>query len=251
MSNEIVRYQPAIPDQTEFQVLQVIAKNAAASGLYAGVGNEQKILMILLAARELGIGYMTALNGGLWNIQGKIELSARLMTAMIRRSGHSITATALTDQVCTLEGKRADNGDTFIATFTIQEAQRAGLVRTGGNWIKYPQDMLYARALSRLARRLFADVIGISYVEGEIRGTAYEVTPVDQTEDQIEELITLEEIDTYIDSFQEDKPYMIQYIKAIATLKKWSIPRTVFEMKKDPILVQKKFAIWKSKLDAF
>jgi hypothetical protein len=35
--------------------------------------------------------------------------------------------------------------------------------------MKYPEDMLYNRALSRLARRLFADVIGTSYIEGEIR----------------------------------------------------------------------------------
>jgi hypothetical protein len=31
--------------------------------------------------------------------------------------------------------------------------------------------MLYARAMSRLARRLFSDVIGTAYVEGEIRDT--------------------------------------------------------------------------------
>lgn len=63
MTQELVKYQASVPTETEFQVIQMIAKNAAASGLYSGVGNEQKILMILLAARELGIGYMTVLRG--------------------------------------------------------------------------------------------------------------------------------------------------------------------------------------------
>lgn len=176
-----------VPAQSEFQILQALAKNAVISGLYNSVGNEQKILMILLAANELGIKPMQALNGGIWNIQGKIEISARLMTSMIRRAHHSLIVKSISDKECTLEGKRSDNGDSFCASFTIEEAHRAGLVRPGSNWIKYPQDMLYARAISRLARRLFPDVIGTAYVEGEIKG----------------EIITVEnEIDSDIDRYQ-------------------------------------------------
>jgi hypothetical protein len=35
--------------ESEFGVLQSLSRSAAASGLYGGIGNEQKILMILLA----------------------------------------------------------------------------------------------------------------------------------------------------------------------------------------------------------
>ena len=48
------------PNPQEMQILQTIARTASTSGLYSGVGNEQKILMILLAARELGIKPMMA-----------------------------------------------------------------------------------------------------------------------------------------------------------------------------------------------
>ena len=41
-------------------------------------------------------------------------------------------------------------------------------MRGGGGWEKYASDMLFARCISRLARRLFADVISTAYVEGEI-----------------------------------------------------------------------------------
>jgi hypothetical protein len=159
-----------LPNVHEFQMFQTIAKNAQASGLYKGVGEESKIFMILLAARELGVSPMLALNGGIWNIQGKIEISARLMNSLIRRAGHSLEIKECNNKVCILKGKRADNGDTAEASFTIEEAQLAGLSNRDV-WKKYTQDMLYARAMSRLARRLFSDVIGTAYVEGEIRDT--------------------------------------------------------------------------------
>lgn len=166
-----------VPTNTDFQILQTIARTASSSGLYTNSGNEQKIFLILLAAQELGIKPMLALNGGIWNIQGKIEISARLMNCMIRRAGHSISVKELNGKICILEGKRADNGDTCISQFTIEEASRAGLTNRDV-WKKYTEDMLYARAMSRLARRLFSDVIGMAYVEGEIRdANTIEVSP--------------------------------------------------------------------------
>lgn len=169
---------PAIyfPSKDEISNFHFVAQTAAQSGLYNGIGSEQKILMIILAARELGIPILQALNGGLWNIQGKIEISARLMSSMIRRAGHSIKIITSDSKECVLEGTRKDNGDTFTCKFTIEDAQRAGLIKPGGVWTKYPEDMLYARALSRMARRLFADVIGTAYVEGEIREEKIEMS---------------------------------------------------------------------------
>lgn len=158
-----------LPNAQEFSMFQTIARAAQTSGLYAGVGQEAKIFMVLLAARELGISPMLALNGGIWNIQGKIEISARLMNGLIRRAGHSIKIVKSTDTECVLLGTRTD-GDSFECSFTQEDATKAGL--WGSNvWKKYPGDMLYNRCMSRLARRLFPDVIGNSYVEGEIRET--------------------------------------------------------------------------------
>lgn len=157
-----------VPFENEIKTLSFIAKTAQNSGLYAGVGGESKILMILLAAHELGIKPMVALNGGIWNIQGKIEISARLMNSMIRRAGHSIVLKRCDKEACIIEGKRADTGDTFSSQFTIEDANKAGISgRT--TWKTYTEDMLYSRAMSRLARRLFPDIIGTAYVEGEIR----------------------------------------------------------------------------------
>jgi hypothetical protein len=194
-----------LPNVHEFQMFQTIAKNAQASGLYKGVGEESKIFMILLAARELGVSPMLALNGGIWNIQGKIEISARLMNSLIRRAGHSLEIKECNNKICILKGKRADNGDTAEASFTIEEAQLAGLANRDV-WKKYTQDMLYARAMSRLARRLFSDVIGTAYVEGEIRDSVEKPEYLPQAE--CEEITHAEEKKcdniTHVDQSKEE-----------------------------------------------
>jgi len=202
MENAIALKQSYVPQENDFQTMQIIARNAAASGLYAGVGSEQKILMVLLAAQELGIKPMTALNGGLWNIQGKIEISARLMNAMVRKAGHSICVKHCDATKCILEGKRSDNGDTFTSQFTIEDAQRAGLA-SRAVWKSYAEDMLYSRAMSRLARRLFPDIIGTAYVEGEIRDAKCEIISTITAEEGPE---NAEEAESRMIEFLKDYP---------------------------------------------
>ncbi len=191
---------PLMPSQDEFNMLQTIARNAQESGLYAGMGQQAKIFMVLLAARELGVSPMLALNGGIWNIQGKIEISARLMNGLIRRAGHSIKIVISNDTHCTLLGTRSD-GDSFECKFDMEDAIKAGLA--GGNvWKKYPADMLYNRCMSRLARRLFSDVIGNAYVEGEIK----EAKEVEKKERELAQA-EYEEIKPSIPSIKEQNMY--------------------------------------------
>lgn len=157
-----------IPTQDEFKTLQLIATHAGSSKFFNNLGGVDGILCISLMARELGISPMAALSGGINYILGKVEISPRLMNSMIRQRGHTLDIAESTDTVCTIKGTRKDTKETYVCTFTIEMAKKAGLVKTGGGWEKYPSDMLFARCLSRLARRLFADVIGPAYVEGEI-----------------------------------------------------------------------------------
>ena len=125
---------PAIPTEHEMMVYHTMAEQAVSSKMYRGVGEKSGVMMIMLASRELGIPPMAALNGGLNIINGKVEISARMMSALIRKSGHQITTQECTDLKCTLMGKRHDTGETQTASFSIEEAQRAGLIKQGGLW---------------------------------------------------------------------------------------------------------------------
>lgn len=134
---------------------------------YAKMGLEGAFA-IVETAKSLNIDLRLALGGGLYYVKGKVEMSARLMNSLIRSQKHSITQDKKSnDTVCILHGKRADNGDTWTESFSIEEAKRAGLVNNMV-WKNFTKDMLFARALSRLARQLFPDVIGNVYIEGEI-----------------------------------------------------------------------------------
>lgn len=168
----------SVPTEAELKSYQIIANIASSNPHWKKLGGNGKpeevvstILSVMLLARELGFSPMQAVSGGINNIQGKFEISARLMNQAIRSRGHKVQVKLLTDEVCTIWGQRKDTFEEMESTYTIEEARRSGLVKDGGAWKKNPQDMLFARSISRLARRLYPDCIGGCYVEGELQET--------------------------------------------------------------------------------
>lgn len=157
-----------VPTNGELAVYQTMAQTATKSNLFGKIGGESGILSIMLMARELGVSPMSAIMGGMSVIQGKVEVSPRLMNTMIRKAGHKLEILQSDAKVCRIKGIRSDTKEEYVSEFTMAEAVSAGLVRSGGGWDKFPSDMLFARCISRLGRRLFPDVINNSYVEGEI-----------------------------------------------------------------------------------
>lgn len=234
------------PNQHEMAVFQTMADIAVNSKMYKGIGEKAGVMMIMLAAREMGIPPMAALNGGLNIINGKVEISARMMNALIRKAGHQIIVKQSTEDKCELVGKRYDNGDTIEASFTLSEAQKAGLVKPGGGWTKWPKDMCFARALSRLSRQLFSDVIGIGYVEGEISQQDAKPAEIEVVEPIVEEVImTHEEFLSYFDSQDQEKAreYLIVVMKHFS----WTEDYAMKELLKDKEKLHEKFTAWKNK----
>jgi hypothetical protein len=129
-------------------------------------GNMPAILACVTTGRELGLGDMTALRS-IHIIDGKATFSAELMVQLVRQAGHSITGD-VTAESAKVVGKRADNGDTMTVEWTLTMAERVGLL-SKSNWKKYPEAMLWARAVSQLCRMLFADCFaGASYTPDEL-----------------------------------------------------------------------------------
>lgn len=145
---------------------QKMCKALMQTDHYSRMG-ETGIFAIVQKAKALKLNPMDALNGGMYYVQGKVEMSSNMMIQLVRQAGHSVTKDKRSDDtVCILHGKRRDNGDTWTESFSIEDAKRAGIYKN--TWQKFPRNMLFARALSNLARQLFPDVIGGCYVEGEI-----------------------------------------------------------------------------------
>jgi hypothetical protein len=176
MPNEAVTTAIAIREETHAVVLTNAQLTMIANTSFVPAsfrGKVPEVLACVATGRALGLPDMTSLRG-IHVIEGKATLSAELMVAIVRGHGHSITG-KVDDKAATVKGKRADNGDEMEATFTLEMAQQAGLVGKS-NWKKHPDDMMWARAVSRLCRRLFADCFaGASYVPEEVEATADEL----------------------------------------------------------------------------
>jgi hypothetical protein len=177
----------------DVSALQTVAKYAVESGLYTAIGAEAKIFMILMSAKELGIQPMQALNGGLWNIKGKVEISARMVNSMLRKAGLKISIKRLDTKGCILIGTRPDTGDTCTISFLEEDAKLAGVL-SRDVWRSHPEDMYFARAISKLGRRLAPDILGTAYVEGEI---AEENEKLAYTKPEELQEVACEEVETF------------------------------------------------------
>lgn len=117
------------------------------SGYFRDVRDQAQAVVKILYGRELGFSPVVSMMG-IHVIEGKPALSSNLMGAMVKRSGkYDYQVKTLTDKECVLEF--TETGRTVgISVFSIDDAQRAGVIRQGSGWTKYPRNMLFARALS-------------------------------------------------------------------------------------------------------
>lgn len=182
MSTDLVRQdtaaplvtRPSVVNPDEWAMLAQIANTIATTEFVPrGLrGNKAAVMACLLFGREQGIGPMTALKE-VSMVDGSPSMSAALMAAKIRSAGHSLTRREIRDEKGNLvateaHGKRGDNGDEDVFRFSLDMAARAGLVNKN-NWKQYPEAMMWARAVSQIARTLFSDVfIGSIYTAEEL-----------------------------------------------------------------------------------
>lgn len=136
-----------------------LAKFAFESRLFGAFGSPQACLLVIMAGRELGMPTMHALRA-FDIIEGKPTLKADALRATVIRSGilHYFRCTERTAERATFKAKRGDDPEITL-TYTIAEANAAGLVKPNSGWAKNPADMLVARAGSKLARLIAPDVI--------------------------------------------------------------------------------------------
>jgi len=105
----------------------------------------------LYFAEQLGLTPMAA--SELSVIHGRLFLQAKLLRAMAAKRGYRVTRTDDSDdKSCTavlyIAVVNPDGSDREIGryTFTIEDAQRAGLIKDRSAWKTHPARMLWARA---------------------------------------------------------------------------------------------------------
>lgn len=141
-----------------------LAKHMHDSRMFMGaIGNPQSALATIMAGREYGLPAMASLRA-FHNVDGRQTMSADLIRGIVLRSGKAkyFRCTERTAARATFETRR-DDDPPIALTFTIEEGRQAwpktqeAWDKSG--WGKNPSDMCVARASSKLARLVYADVV--------------------------------------------------------------------------------------------
>ncbi len=170
MKQEIVLHEPRPQELTDKQVVMIANTEFVPKDKR---GNVPAIWAAIYTGRARGIDDMTAIQE-IHVIDGSPSYSAALLTAKVHERGHKLDGKISPTQA-TAQGTRADNGAKMSYTFTLEDAERAGLAKKR-NWQQYPAAMCWARAVTMLCRALFSDCfLGGVYTREELDAD-YEVT---------------------------------------------------------------------------
>jgi hypothetical protein len=161
---ELHRRGSGLPSSTEVDELAKLANILAKSGFFKDVTGGYQAFAKLLFGRDLGLSATAALTG-VNLVEGKPELSANVQAQMVRsyigvggeRYDYKIVSPiGERAERCEIEFYRVAGGRRELlgtSEFTMTDAERAGLTkpsRSGkpSNYLKYPANMLFARAMS-------------------------------------------------------------------------------------------------------
>lgn len=148
-----------------------LAQYLADSRMFPSLVTPEQVLAAILLGRAHGIGAVVAcLN--CTPIKGRMSMSSALIIGIVQRSDvcEYIEGVDGDAKSCTWVAKRKGRPERSH-TFTIEEAHKAGYTLTRGGdgaWQKDPAGMLWLRTGTRIARRVFNDVISGVYSTEEM-----------------------------------------------------------------------------------
>lgn len=146
-------YQPKVDPRASDEEKARAFEIAVASGTAA-----------VLYGSSLGIDPLMALQQ-VYVISGRPALYAKMMVALVQSRGHEVWTEDQSDTRAVVCGRRKGSTHTERITITMDMARKAGWTRNQ-KYAETPQDMLWARAASRVCDRIASDVLkGIPSVE--------------------------------------------------------------------------------------
>jgi len=145
--------------------LKELASFLAASDLIPKSlgGRKENVAIVLMMGHEIGVPGVAALSN-IYVVNGRPSIYGELATALVRRSGlveklsFSFEGTGPTLQ-CIAVGQRKGDKETHTITYSWAQAMLAGLPDKNPNYHKSPQDMIMWKALHRLYKFLWPDVL--------------------------------------------------------------------------------------------
>ena len=141
-------------------------------------GDLNTAVMLIVTCKQYGLP-ITALSE-VMEVNGKVGFWGRTKLGIVLKSPvcDYIIPTEQSDKKCTVETQRKGWPKPVSITYTLEQAEKAGLTARSDAWKKHPSDMLYWRAVSRIISQVYPDVIqGFATVEDEEENTVSVVEP--------------------------------------------------------------------------
>lgn len=162
-----------------WNLMGIVAKTFIEAGaLPIGIKTAPQLMMILQAGREAGMGPIESVNA-FYIVNGKITMYGDRVISQVAKAGHKIEWGKCDSESATVKITRGDNGTSHEETYTLKQAEKAGLLalKNGmpGPWNKFPERMLKYRVFGNVAHFIVPDALGGVAVEGEAEAVEVEI----------------------------------------------------------------------------
>jgi len=173
--------------------MEQMATAIAASGLF-GMKDKNSVLALMAVAQSEGLHPATAARD-FHIIQGRPALKADAMLARFQNAGGKVDWKEYTDEKVTGLFSHPNGGELSVS-WTIEQAQRIGLVKPGSGWQKFPRAMLRSRCISEGIRSVFPGSVTGFYTPEEVETFTppKELGKVDQSTGEVELVDIVEDI---------------------------------------------------------
>lgn len=142
----------------DYATLLTLAETAHKSGLFKKFDSKEKIFTVMARGHEIGLEPFVSLEVFNSIHNGPPTLGKRGIAILLGRAGYQLAWTEATDESVTIVASYPGKAP-YTARYTIQEARRAGYTKNA-KYSTEPQEMLAARALSRIATNYAAEILG-------------------------------------------------------------------------------------------
>ena len=142
----------------DFDTMQKASTALFRSGYFSDVKSEAQAIVKVMAGAELGLQPFSSM-AGIHIIQNKPALGSNVVATLVKNDPrYNYKIVECNNKVCTIAWYE-DGESVGESSFTMDEANTAGI--TGKpTWKAYPSDMLFARAITRGARRFAPGIFG-------------------------------------------------------------------------------------------
>lgn len=157
---------PRDPDDA-FRMAERLAKSNLVPKEFRG--KPEDVFLVITFGAELGLPPVAALRG-MMCINGRPAPYAATLVGVVQASPACkyLRCVSSNNEEATYETLRVGYPSPSQESFTMADAQRAGLTQRNQNYQLYPRKMLEARASAALARKVYADICAGVYVAEEV-----------------------------------------------------------------------------------